>query len=144
MFEGLKFSRVYRFTILILYLYSNLGMARLSSFMGSFRIWRCHRNLCTVRTHLVTRYHIIQQVSTSQRYYFFKNLKVFFSRPLGLTPHLDTIRFCFPNIFPYSQFGFFLAGPRNKFLRPRAKKIGIAENLELTKNNKKLSSLNPV
>ena len=63
MFEGLKFSRVQIHNRHPKNLYSNLGMARLSSFMGPFRIWRRHRNLCTVRTHLVTRYHIIQQVS---------------------------------------------------------------------------------
>ena len=100
MIEGLKFSRVLSTIVLIyhsqvaLNLYSNLGMARLSPFMGPFGIWGRHRNLCTVRTHLVTRYYIIQQVSI----YFLYN----------------------------SQFGFFLAGLRDKkekLLGPRAKKM---------------------
>ena len=65
MIEGLKFSRVLSIyhSQVILNMYFNLGMARLSPFMGPFGIWGRHRNLCTVRAHLVTRYHIIQQVS---------------------------------------------------------------------------------
>ena len=105
-------------------------MARLSSFMGPFRIWRRHRNLCTVRTHLVTRYHIIQQVST-YKYYFFLNY-LLFSRPLGLRPHLGIIRWCMPNIFPHSQFGFFLAGSRaKKILLKRIDKINKQQKIIL-------------